>query len=107
MTVEYLPAALADLEDVYIYLLREAGATVTARVAAKIAARCVDMAIFPRIGTHRPELGSFGFEIRAISEQGYLIFTTIHGDTVHIVRVIHGSRDYRDEDLFGFLDLPR
>jgi toxin ParE1/3/4 len=87
------PAALADLEDIFRNVLRgSASPTVAGRYVGRLRDRCRRITLAPQGGRPRndiaPGLRSVPFERRVV------IIYRVLGETVEIVNVFHGRRDY-------------
>lgn len=88
----YSPAAKNDVDGILSYIAKDKpGAAV--RFAAKLRARCVPLARNPFVGEDcsllRPRM-------RRVTYAGYLIFFRVDDETVEIIRVIHGARDWSE-----------
>jgi len=94
MQLRFRPAALKDLEDIYDFIaddnLARAGQFIDL-----IEEKCSDLAKNPLIGRLRPELKK---DLRSFPVQRYLIFYWVKKNTVEVVHVLHGARDF--EALF-------
>lgn len=62
------------------------------RYAGLFDAKIEALARFPEMGRPRPE---FGADVRSTLVKPYVVFYRHRGETVQILRVIHGSRDLR------------
>lgn len=93
LEVRYRPEALADLEDIFRFVLRAGGAPVSAvRYVERIRERCRRVGILPLAGRKRddlaPGLRTVAFERRAV------IAYRVIGSTVEITNVFYGGRDF-------------
>ena len=91
--LRYRPAALADLEDIFRSVLRVSASPIVARrYVERLRDRCRRITLAPQGGRPRDDLGpglrSVPFERRAV------IIYRVLGETVEIVNVFHGRRDY-------------
>ncbi|HWB48255.1 MAG TPA: type II toxin-antitoxin system RelE/ParE family toxin [Stellaceae bacterium] len=93
------PAAAADLDEIWSYLVEQSSdVDVARRFVAAITARFYLLAAHPEylLAAH-PELGrarnEFGTGIRSHAVGNYIIFYRIENDEVLIQRVLHGRRD--------------
>ena len=93
--IVFRPAARADLKAIYHYVAEQAGRQVVGAYIDRIEAACMVLVIFPERGTLRDDLSPgvriIGFE-RRIS-----IAFTVDENTVRVVRVLYGGRDYPQE----------
>ena len=91
--VVFRKQALADLENLYIYIRDHDGGTVNAYgFVQRIRVCCQGLTDFPERGTRRndirPGLRILSFERRVI------IAFEIRNDTVRIGRILYGGRNY-------------
>lgn len=91
--LRFRPAALADLEDIFRYVLRVSASPVVARrYVERLRARCGHIATLPLAGRPRddlaPGLRSVAFERRVV------IVYRVHNEAVEITNIFHGARDY-------------
>lgn len=91
--VEYREEASADIEDIFDYVLKRSADLVTARrFAERIYARCESIGDAPLGGVSRPDLGK---GIRMVPfEKSAVILYVVEGETVVIVNIFAGGRDY-------------
>jgi toxin ParE1/3/4 len=85
------PTASRDLATIIDYFLArniEAGDNFAARFEQK----CRNIANFPMIGRHYPELSP---QLRGIPLDSYIIFYRVTDDCIEIVRVVSGYQDLR------------
>ena len=93
--VIFMQTALDDLEQIVIYISQD-----NLNAALKLHDQIVDTANklsgFPMMGRTVPDekISKHGF--RMISYGKYLLFYKVYEDTVVILRVLHGARDYSD-----------
>lgn len=83
------PEARADLFEIWSYIEADNPAAAR-RVLERIANACDRLVDFPCIGRNRDDLRS---GLRSWVTDNYLVFYTITGEVVEIVRVLHGARD--------------
>jgi len=85
----YLPAAIADLEAITLYIAADnlARATTFVEELRATAAQTIER---PRSFPARDDLVP---GLRVARHGRYLIFFIGAGDEIHIVRVLHGARD--------------
>lgn len=85
----FLPAAIADLEEIGDYIARDNPRRAVSFVA-ELRSQCVKLTRSPEGYRLRPELGD---GIRSCAYGNYIIFFTIHADALLIVRILHGAMD--------------
>lgn len=95
MTLAFSPAALADLDEIAVYIALDNPARAL-RFVDELERHCKVLAAEPGLGTARPELGR---GIRMLPHQRYLVFYRRTAGGVRIERVLHGSRDVRADDI--------
>lgn len=88
--------AKLDLEEIADYIARDNPRRAVSYIG-EIRERCRNIVTFPEAP---PLRGEFGAGIRVIPFGRYLIFYTVHSETVRIERILSGSRllsnDYFD-----------
>lgn len=93
MKLIYSDDALADLDEIWLYLAQDSFAAadlVTDRIVS--AGRALED--FPDMGVSRDDLGS---GLRALIVENYLIFYRRRGGRLTVERILHGRRDIRPE----------
>lgn len=94
--LRYSDTANRDLETIFNYIAEDSRQTAVVYLG-KMEECILKLRDFPEPGhmCRYPELSALG--IRVLTFQKYLIFYTIDEkqEIVNIVRVLHGSRDYR------------
>ena len=83
------PLAEANLIDILTDLEQKNPAAAD-RYAVKFTDKARSLSQFPEIGRLRPEIAS---GVRSTLVKPYVIFYRHHGDTVQILRILHGRRD--------------
>ena len=86
--IEFLPAAIADLQDIFFHIAQddvEAADRMVDRIHAGVA-RLLD---FPFSGRTYPDLD----DMRGVSITPYIAFYRVTEKGVRILRVLHGARD--------------
>lgn len=91
--VLYRPEAVADLRDIFLYVLRRSqDPKMAEQYVARVRQRCRRLGAFPSVGTPRddlrPGLRTVAFERRAV------IAYLVDGDAVVTTNVFFGGRDY-------------
>jgi toxin ParE1/3/4 len=91
--VEYRPEAVADLDGIFEYVLDKSGDVVTAiRFTDRIYNRCEKVGNAPSGGVKRDDL-SIGIRLVPF-ERSAIILYRVENDTVWIVNIFAGGRDY-------------
>jgi toxin ParE1/3/4 len=85
------PQAEADLDSI-LDDLNQKNPAAADRYAAAFEEKGQALAQFPEIGRARPEIAP---ALRSTLINPYVIFYRIEGDTVQILRILHGMRDLR------------
>lgn len=92
------PRAVADLDDIWIYVARESGSIDLANhFVDSITEHFYALARFPYLGRMREEDLGPGHRSLAVGE--YVIVYRVEGEDAFILRVVHGKRYF--EGLFG------
>lgn len=94
----YLSSAVRDLRDILRYVAQESGGRAVARVFVdRLQQQCGRLAALPgTLGRARPELRP---DIRSFPFRGYVIFFRYQDETLEVVNVLEGHRDF--PGLFG------
>jgi toxin ParE1/3/4 len=88
--LEWRPRALADLQALRAYIAREQPAAAR-RVARRILAAAELLLVYPELGRAGRVLGTREL---AVAHTPYLLIYRHQGDTVTIIRVLHGAQDW-------------
>lgn len=91
--VEYLPIAVADLDDIFIFVADnspQAAMELIDRIDASIAG----LESFPEMGliAKPPRLARKGYRVLIVDD--YLVFYVLLDDIVEIRRIVSGKRNY-------------
>ena len=91
--VEYLPIAVADLDDIFIFVADnspQAAIELIDRIDASIAG----LESFPEMGliAKPPRLARKGYRVLIVDD--YLVFYVVMNDIVEIRRIVSGKRNY-------------
>jgi toxin ParE1/3/4 len=92
-SVVYAPEALEDLFRLYVYLAPRAGPHVARDYVARIEARCMRLANFPRRGRPRDDLRP-GLRVTGFERRVVIAFHVV-ADSVIVDRVLYGGRDVK------------
>ncbi|SFB04801.1 toxin ParE1/3/4 [Rhizobium sp. NFR07] len=94
--VVFSPRAITDLDDLFVYLAAEMGASAARGYIGKIRKYCVGFGTFPNRGMQRddirPGIRLVGYRYRAT------IAFAIERRTVTILRIYHKGRDVDPDD---------
>lgn len=93
--VRYLPVAIDDLVSIFDWIALDSTANAAAFID-KLDQRIGNLKTHPFLG-HIPKddkLKIFGYRVLVI--ESYLVFYIVHGKTVEIHRIVHGSRNLDD-----------
>lgn len=86
----FTPASMHDLADIYEYLAKD-----NESAAVKLLARLFQGAEYlvesPELGRKRDD--DLGEGVRSFPVGNHVLFYRISGETVEILRVLHGARD--------------
>ena len=102
---KYVLAARNDILEIFKYIESHGSESIAQGLMAAIVNTCDFLANYPDLGRRRTEYDDFGFEVRSITERGYLILYIYFDAEVHIIRVIHGARDINATMLYPLRDL--
>jgi toxin ParE1/3/4 len=97
--VVFSPEAEADLDDIAAYIAAD-NPERALTFAQELRGRCLQLAQMPEAFPVVSRYEAKGYRRRVV--RNYLIFYRIVADTVEIVRILHGARDY--ERLLGHPD---
>jgi addiction module RelE/StbE family toxin len=97
MNIRWSNVAQADLDNIYAYIARDVPYYAAMFIDRLIHAtdRLVDN---PHVGRKVPECG-YREDIRELILQRYRIIYLISDDTIQILTIIHGSRDFENLSL--------
>jgi len=89
----YLPVAEGDLNEIVDYLLEHSINAANAFID-ELEALEERLSMFPESGvlSKDKKLRSKGYRIAVIGD--YLLFYTLRGECVYVMRIIHGKRNY-------------
>lgn len=85
------PQAEIDLAEIWLYVVRERSRAAADRLVDSLVARFLRLAQYPHLGRDRATDLQPG--LRSFPAESYVILDSVHDGTVHILRVLHGSRD--------------
>ncbi len=92
-SVEYLPLAYDDLEDIFSYIIAD-DPKAAEDLLNEIDAAILHLEEFPDMGVtpKNRRLANRGYKILIV--KAYLIFYVVAGDIVEIRRIVSGKRNY-------------
>jgi len=90
--LRYLPVAQGDLIEIFDYIAQDSATRALAFVD-KLDKKIGLLGTHPLLGRipRHSKLREYGYRVLII--ESYLIFYVIHGQTIEIHRVVHGSRN--------------
>jgi toxin ParE1/3/4 len=95
--VVFAPRAIRDLDEIFVYLASDVGATAAREYISRIRNYCAGFSTFPKRGTRRddirPGLRLVGYRYKAT------VAFDVESGTVTILRVFHRGRDVDFDDL--------
>ncbi len=97
--VYFMPDAIKDLEDIYLYIVEQSGFPERAwNYMERLKSKCQELETFPIRGQLRSDLMD-GLSIYPLDNKAVVAFLVYEADlTVQILNVFYGGRDY--EALF-------
>jgi toxin ParE1/3/4 len=96
MKVIFSPESVHDLDEIWLYIAQDSIKHAD-RFVDELQALCEGkLAMFPKMGSSRDYLES---GVLAFPHQNYMIYYRESGNTLEIVRLMHGSVDV--ENVFG------
>ena len=90
------PPAIGDLQQIGDYIARDS-IQYANRVAERMIAAIERVAEFPNIGRVVPERDEP--TLREVIVHSYRLIYRVHGESVDVVRIIHGARQIGPDDL--------
>jgi toxin ParE1/3/4 len=90
-TVSLSAEADADLFEIWDYLASEASERVADRQLRRIEAAFERLKSWPYSGRKRDEMV---VGMRSVPTDQYVVSYRVHADTVEVIRVLHGRRDF-------------
>ena len=81
--------AESDLEEILTYL-NQFSPPAADRFAKKFESKCQLLSLFPQLGRARPEIRE---KLRSVVVDKYILYYTVQGKDVCLLRVLHGKRD--------------
>lgn len=79
-----------DLEDIFDYTVREFGIDQAITFVSDFEGVFMNLVVNPELGRKRNEIR---IGLRSFAKENYTIFYRISKSHIHIVRILHGSRD--------------
>jgi toxin ParE1/3/4 len=89
MRILRTPAAERDLIDIWTYIATDSPDAAD-RLLDAIADRIAQLLAHPRLGRLRPDIAA---DARFLPVGNYVVLYRLDGETIQIVRVVHGARD--------------
>jgi toxin ParE1/3/4 len=97
--VQFRPLVEADLFGLYRYIAAASGRAKAGAYIERIEAVCLSLETFPERGTRRDDIRP-GLRIMGFERRVAIVFQIVD-DTVVIVRIFYGGRDYERALLGG------
>lgn len=94
MTFRITPRASADLEEIWQYVARDSPVAAD-KVDSELHAAMQMLARFPGLGHRRDDVARPDYRFWPVFS--WLIAYRRDEDSIHIIRVVHGSRDVHSE----------
>ena len=91
--VRFLQEALADLEEIVLYIANDSTAAAL-QFRAKVIEKATGLSAFPKRGRLIPDKKMAAAGYRMLAVKPYILFYRIAENTVFIYRVIHGASNY-------------
>jgi addiction module RelE/StbE family toxin len=93
--IRYLPAAQGDLISILDWIAQDNPSRAQTFIGT-IDKKIGNLSLHPQMGLipRNEKLRELGYRVLVLGD--YLVFYIIHGQTVVIQRVLHGSREYSD-----------
>lgn len=85
----FSPRARNDLLDIWAYIASDSTQTADAWIARILETADV-LASFPYLGRLRPELSH---SPRSMAIESFVLFYELAGNSIRVLRILHGSRD--------------
>lgn len=84
----FLPSFTGDLEEIWLYVAKD-NMEAADRLIDELCARCQLLCDHPQAGMLRPDIAP---DCRQFLVEGYVIFYRIRGESIELVRALHGRR---------------
>ena len=92
--LQFLPAAVEDLDKIADYYLQLNGADSAERITDQILETVEHLERYPHLGSLHPDPVLASMEYRRIVSGNYVCVYRVIGDTVVIYRIVNGRTDY-------------
>ena len=92
--VEFSPQAIGELDEIFNYLVTQAGIETALKIDKEIQYFCLEkLAFFPEMGVQRDYIEK-GIRFFAIGSYGLYYF--FDGEKIKVVHILHRSRDVKN-----------
>lgn len=99
--ISFSPEAVSDLQQTKVYITNElCNEQAAVGTIAKITSRIRELAAFPEMGAPLSSIVDFETDYRFLVCGNYTVFYRFENQTVYIVRVLYGRRNFM-RILFG------
>ncbi len=93
--ISFSPEAISDLQQTKSYITDElCNEQVAVNTIAKIMSRIRELAVFPEMGNPLSSIVDFKTDYRFLVCGNYTAFYRFENQTVYIIRVLYGRRDF-------------
>ncbi|MBR4424995.1 MAG: type II toxin-antitoxin system RelE/ParE family toxin [Oscillospiraceae bacterium] len=92
--LEFLPAAMDDLDRIADYYLRVVGASAAEQITDQILETLEHLEQYPYLGASHPDPVLASMEYRKIVSGNYVCVYKVIGHAIVVYRIVHGATDY-------------
>ena len=92
--LEFLPAAMDDLDRIADYYLRVVGASAAEQITEQILETLEHLEQYPYLGASHPDPVLASMEYRKIVSGNYVCVYKVIGHAIVVYRIVHGATDY-------------
>lgn len=92
--LEFLPAAMDDLDGIADYYLRVVGASAAEQITDQILETLEHLEQYPYLGASHPDPVLASMEYRKIVSGNYVCVYKVIGHAIVVYRIVHGATDY-------------
>ena len=91
--LEFLPAAMDDLDRIADYYLRVVGASAAEQITDQILETLEHLEQYPYLGASHPDPVLASMEYRKIVSGNYVCVYKVIGHAIVVYRIVHGATD--------------
>ena len=92
--LEFLPAAMDDLDRIADYYLRMVGASSAERITDQILETLEHLEQYPYLGSSHPDPVLASMEYRRVVSGEYVCVYKVIEHSIVVYRIVHGATDY-------------